>query len=139
MIPLCPTIPDFNPNDNCSTGGITFWNGQGREVYDGLLMKVNKRLSNRVQFLVSYAYQKDVTDAGPAGILDNLNYGSSYGQDLAHQNLNVSGTINLPWGFLFSVNSSIISRAPVVAHGKRPGSARHCSIRQYRSASRTAL
>ena len=64
VIPLCPTNPDFNPNDNCSTGAITFWNGQGRAVYDGLLVKVNKRLSNRVQFLVSYAYQKDVTDCG---------------------------------------------------------------------------
>lgn len=115
VVPLCPTIPDFNPQDNCSTGGITFWNGQGREVYDGLLVKVSKRLSHHVQFLVSYAYQKDVTDGGPAGVLDNLNYMSSYGQDLAHQNLNVSGTIQLPWGFLLSVNSSFISRAPVVA------------------------
>jgi hypothetical protein len=115
VIPLCPTIPDFNPNDNCSTGGITFWNGEGREVYDGLLVKLNKRFANRFQFLVSYAYQKDVATGGPTGVLDNLNFASSYGQDLAHQNLNVSGTVHLPWGFLFSVNSSIISRAPVEA------------------------
>jgi hypothetical protein len=80
-----------------------------------LLVKVSKRLSNHVSFLVSYAYQKDVTDAGPAGVLDNLNYMSSYGQDLSHQNLNVSGTINLPWGFTLSVNSSIISRSPFTA------------------------
>jgi hypothetical protein len=115
VIPLCPTIPDFNPNDNCSTGGITFWNGEGREVYDGLLVKVNKRLANRFSFLVSYAYQKDVATGGPTGVLDNLNFASSYGQDLAHQNLNVSGTIQFPWGFLLSINSSIISRAPVEA------------------------
>ncbi len=115
VIPLCPTNPDFNPKDNCSTGGITFWNGQGRAVYNSLLMKVTKRLSNRVQFLVSYAYQNDKTDAGPVGTLDNLNYIGSYGEDLPHQNLNVSGTINLPWGFLFSVNSSIITRRPQVA------------------------
>jgi carboxypeptidase family protein len=112
VIPLCPKNPDFNPNDNCSTGGITFWTGQGRAVYDGLLVKVSKRLSHRVQFLVSYAYQKDITDSN---VLDNLNYMSSYGQDLAHHNLNVSGTVQLPWGFLLSINSSIISRAPVTA------------------------
>jgi hypothetical protein len=112
VIPLCPTNPDFNPNDNCSTGGITFWTGQGRAVYDGLLVKVTKRLSNRVSFLVSYAYQKNVSDTN---VLDNLNYMSSYGQNLAHQNLNVSGTVNLPWGFTLSFNSSIISRAPVTA------------------------
>ena len=115
VIPLCPTIPDFNPMDNCSTGGITFWNGQGREVYDGLLVKLNKRFSHHFQFLVSYAYQKDVTDAGPYGVLDNAHYTSSYGQDLAHQNLNVSGTIQLPWGFLVSINSSIISKSPLAA------------------------
>jgi len=112
VIPLCPTSPDFNPKDNCSTGGITFWNGQGVAHYDSLLLKVSKRLSNRVQFLVSYAYQKDLTDATAAGVLDNLNYLGSVGQDLPHQNLNVSGTVNLPWGFLLSVNSSIVSRLP---------------------------
>jgi hypothetical protein len=78
-------------------------------------VKVNKRLSNHFQFLVSYAFQKDVTDAGPTGVLDNMNYMGSYGQDLAHHNLNVSGTVHMPWGFLLSVNSSIISRSPVVA------------------------
>ena len=113
VIPLCPTNPDFNPNDNCSTGGISFWNGQGRAVYDGLLVKVTKRLSNRVQFLVSYAFQKNVTDVG--GVWDDAHYTAGYGQVLAHQNLNVSGTVNLPWGFLLSVNSSIISLAPLAA------------------------
>src|SRR5262249_32500094 len=33
VIPLCPTNPDFNPTHNCSTGGITFWNSQGRARY----------------------------------------------------------------------------------------------------------
>lgn len=117
VIPLCPTNPDFNPNDNCSTGAITFWNGQGRETYDGLLVKVSKRLSNRVQFLVSYAYQKDVTNAlflggSAAGVWDDANFNSGYGQTIPHQNLNVSGTINLPWGFLLSANSAINSRTP---------------------------
>ncbi|HYL39364.1 MAG TPA: carboxypeptidase regulatory-like domain-containing protein [Bryobacteraceae bacterium] len=115
VIPLCPTNPDYNPKDNCSTGGITFWTGQGRAVYDGLLVKLNKRLSNRVQFLASYAYQKNVAIGATTGVLDDLNYDSSYGQNLAHQNLNISGTITLPWGFVFSVNSSIISRDPQVA------------------------
>ena len=112
VIPLCPTSPDFDPTHNCSTGGITFWNGQGRERYNGLLVKLNKRLSHRVQFLVSYAYQRESTNAN---VWDDANYNSAYGQALAHQNLNVSGTVQLPWGFLFSVNSSIISRSPVAA------------------------
>jgi hypothetical protein len=114
VVPLCPTSPDFNPTHNCSTGTITFWNGQGRARYNGLLVKLNKRLSNRVQFLASYAYQKDMTNAAP-GIWDDANFNTSYGQDLAHQNLNVSGTIQLPWGFLLSVNSSFITRSPQAA------------------------
>ena len=95
-------------------------------------MKVNKRLSHHVQFLVSYAYQKDYSTGAGGSPLDNMNYNSSYGQDLAHQNLNVSGTINAALGLLAEHQFLDNQPHPGCRRGIRPGSARHCSFRQYR-------
>ena len=44
-----------DPNAQCSNGAITFWTPGGREVYNGLLVKLDKRFSNRYLFGASYA------------------------------------------------------------------------------------
>ncbi len=110
IIPRCATTPDFIVGQDCSTGGITFWVPEGRSVYNGLLVKLQKRFSNRYQFVASYALQDNVT-ASAAVNLDN--YFSAYGPALPRQNLNVAGVVDFPWGFKLSVNSSIISATPV--------------------------
>jgi hypothetical protein len=110
VIPACKTTPDFNPADQCSAGGITFWVPEGRTVYDALLVKVQKRLSNHYQFTVSYALQKLLSESAA---VDLDNYFASYGPSLNSQNLNVAGVVTLPWGIRLSVNSSIISSSPV--------------------------
>ena len=113
IIPRCATTPDFNVGDECSTGGVTFWVPEGRSVYNGLLVKLDKRFSNRYQFTASYALQSlDATAAG-AGLVNLDNYFASYGPVLPRHNLNVAGVIDIPWGFKLSVNSSIISSNPV--------------------------
>jgi hypothetical protein len=110
VIPRCATTPDFNPADQCSSGGITFWVPQGRSVYDGLLVKLQKRMSHHYQFVASYALQKYLTES--AGVnLDN--YMAGYGPVLARHNLNIAGVVSLPYGIKMSVNSSIISATPV--------------------------
>jgi len=75
-------------------------------------MKLNKRLSNRVQGTVSYAYQSLDTIGT---VFNGNNYFQSFGPALAHINLNMAGIVQLPWGFQLSVNSSIISRTPFLA------------------------
>ncbi|MBZ5610420.1 MAG: carboxypeptidase regulatory-like domain-containing protein [Acidobacteriia bacterium] len=109
VIPLCAKIPDFDPTHACSTGSVTFWTDQGRSVYNGLLMRLNKRFSHRYQFQVSYAYAKALGEA----VWDDTNYMAGYGEYLPHHNLGISGTVNMPWGFTLSLNSSMISRTPV--------------------------
>ena len=111
VIPLCTKVPDFDPTHNCSSGTITFWTPQGRAIYNGLVMRLNKRFSNRYQFNVSYAF----AHASATSVWDDTNYGAGYGQYLAHHNLNFSGTVDLPWGFTLSVNSAIISSTPQTA------------------------
>ena len=109
VIPSCPTSPDFTLGVECSTGSITFWDVQGRTVYDGLLVKLQKRLSHHYQFTASYALQKELNIA--AIDLDDLRNG--YGPNLAKQNFNLAAIGQLPWGFQLSLNNSLISRTPV--------------------------
>src|SRR5665213_555241 len=109
VIPLCATNPDFDPTHECSNGAITMWDDQGRSVYDGLLVKLQKRLSNRYQFVASYSLQK-LLSLAPTNDLSN--YFATYGPTLAKQNFNIAGTINLPWGFRLTINSSIIAPSP---------------------------
>jgi hypothetical protein len=113
IIPRCATTPDFTVGDHCSTGGITFWVPEGRSVYNGMLVKVQKRFSNRYQFTASYALQKNTVTATGTGVVNLDNYFASFGPNLPRQNLNVAGVVNAPWGFKLSVNSSIIAATPV--------------------------
>ena len=111
VIPKCTATPDFNPADDCSTGAFSFNFDEGREVYEGLLARFQKRMSNHYQFTASYALQHLL---GYTSVVNYNDYFQANGQQLAHQNLNVSGIAQLPWGFELSLNSSIITRTPVM-------------------------
>jgi hypothetical protein len=111
VIPTCSAAQRFVPGQECSTGSITFWVPQGRTVYNGLLVKLQKRMSHRFQYTVSYALQQQLTVVAPT--LNLNNYFSTYGPNLARHNLNIAGLGNLPWGFKLSMNTSMISRTPV--------------------------
>ena len=111
VIPACAKIPDFNPADRCSNGSMTFWVPQGRTIYEGLLVKLSKRLSNHFQGTVAYALQNE--NSVNSSTQDLNNYFATYGPDLARHNLHFNGVIELPWGFELSINQAIISRTPV--------------------------
>ena len=111
VIPKCATSPDFNPADNCSLGAFSFNYDEGRAVYQGLLMKFQKRMSRRYMFTASYALQEMLAIGSTVNLNNNF---QSYGQQLAHHNLNVAGLVELRWGLELSLNSSIISRTPVM-------------------------
>jgi hypothetical protein len=113
IIPRCATTPDFNIGDQCSTGGITFWVPEGRSVYNGLLVKAQKRFSKRYQFTASYALQNNQVTATGASLVNLDNYFASFGPNLPRHNLNVAGVVEFPWGLRLSVNSSFISATPV--------------------------
>jgi hypothetical protein len=111
VIPACKVIPDFNPTDLCSNGSMTFWVPQGRTIYEGLLVKLSKRMSNHVQATVSYAVQNQNTVVVPTEDLNN--YFATYGPNIPRQNFHFASLVNLPWGFELSINQAIISRTPV--------------------------
>lgn len=111
IIPQCAPSQYYVPGQECSTGSITFWVPEGRSVYDGLLVKLQKRFSHRYQFTASYAMQK-LLQENAAVDLDN--YFAGYGPVLARHNLNIAGTGNLWWGVKVSLNSSIVSPTPTM-------------------------
>jgi hypothetical protein len=114
VIPRCATTAQANdPTAQCSAGPINFWWGGAESTYKALLVKVDKRFSNRYMFTASYALQ---SSKGIGDITQNLNdYFATYGPDtnLGRHNLTLSGMVDLPWKVQLAVLSSFQSRPPV--------------------------
>jgi len=110
VIPKCTGTQASIPNFECSTGAITFWDPAGRSVYNGLLVKVDKRFSKRYQFTASYAFQHQY---GYNSIYDFNNFGASWAPQGGHHVLNISGVVDLPWGFQLGLISSTTGRGPI--------------------------
>ena len=90
---------------------MSFWWPGGKSEYLALLARMDKRLSNRYQFTVSYALQnsKSIQD-----VSQNLNdYFATYGPDLPRHNLTLSATFDLGWKIQLSVLSAFLSHNPV--------------------------
>ena len=117
VIPRCATAAQAaDPNAQCSNGSITFWTPGGREVYNGLLLKLDKRFSHRYLFGASYALtnRKGINGIASAGIPNLDNYFESYGPTGARHLLNLSGLIDLPGNVQVGVISAMSSRSPVM-------------------------
>jgi len=112
VIPKCTPSQLYVAGIECSNGSITFWQDQGRAVYDAMLLKLTKRFRNHYQFTASYALQKGLSES----VWNDTNWMAGYGEYLPRHNLNVAGLVELRWGCSISVNSSYISRSPVTAN-----------------------
>jgi hypothetical protein len=109
VIPACVGAQRLDLSAKCSTGTFQFWTPGGREVYNGILMKLDKRFANRYQFTVSYAF----TDRyGINGIVNLDNWFQTWGPQGARHILNMSGIVDLPWGFQLGIISATASRGP---------------------------
>jgi len=114
VIPRCAAAQIPDPNAQCSTGVITFWTPAGRNVYNAMLLKLDKRFSNKYFFTVSYALtgrngNNDVPGAG-VNVINLDNYFASYGPQGSRHILNVSANWELPWGFQLGFISAMASK-----------------------------
>jgi hypothetical protein len=112
----------------CSNGPIRFDTTSGRARYAGLLVRAEKRVPGRAQFLVSYALGSYVgsngtgtgtaeMSSGRATGFRNDDWFANYGPmptDVRHL-LNVSGYVDLPWRFQVAFNVSANSPPPFTA------------------------
>ncbi|NOT61102.1 MAG: TonB-dependent receptor [Acidobacteria bacterium] len=110
VIPRCTAAQSTVVTAQCSNGAITFWTPGGRQVYNGILTKLDKRFSKRYLFTASYALTKQ---HGNNGVVDLDDYFASYGPQGARHILNVSGLVDLPWGFSVGMISAMSSRGPL--------------------------
>jgi len=108
IIPSC-SPNNYTPGVECVNGPINQWLPEGRSVYEGLLVKLTKRMSRHYMFIASYALQNLNTDYNTVNL---YNYMESYGPSLPRQNLNIAATVQLPWGFELTMNSQMISTTP---------------------------
>jgi hypothetical protein len=111
VIPRCTAAQANDPAAMCSSGAMNFWWPGATSVYKGLLVKADKRLSNRYSLSGSYALQfsdsiQDVTQ-------DLDDFFATYGPDLPRHNLSVSALFDLPWDLQVSVLSTFLSKPPV--------------------------
>jgi len=111
VIPACTASQINSPTAQCSNGPIDFWWPGATASYRALLIKAEKRFARRYQFTASYAYQHSYSIND---ITQNLNnFFSTYGPDLPKHVLTISGIVDLPKGFQFSLLSTFISPPPV--------------------------
>ena len=82
---------------------------RGRSRYNGLLAKLNKRMSHRYSFMASYQL---ATQNASTSVQDLLNRDASYSPVLPRQTFNLAGSVQLPWGFLLTQNMSAIGVSP---------------------------
>jgi hypothetical protein len=117
VIPRCTTAAQRgDPTAQCSNGSITFWTPGGREVYNGLLLKLDKRFSHRYLFGASYALtNRKGINSIPNNAIPNLdNYFESYGPTGARHLLNVSALVDIPGNVQLGIISAMSSRSPVM-------------------------
>jgi hypothetical protein len=112
----------------CSNGPVMFDTTSGRARYAGLLVRAEKRIPGRAQFLASYALGSYVGSngtgtgtfemgSGRATGFSNDDWLANYGPmptDGRHI-LNVSGYVELPWRLQVAFNVSANSRPPFTA------------------------
>jgi hypothetical protein len=107
VIPRCTAAQQSDQNAQCSTGTITFWTPGGRSVYNAMLLKLDKRFSNKYFFTVSYALSGQ---SSSDGVIDLDDYSASYGPTGSRHILNVSANWEMPWGFQLGFISAMASK-----------------------------
>lgn len=111
VIPACTSAAQAaDPLAECSTGPIQGIISGARSHYKGLLLKANKRFSNRTSGQLSYAYSDQV---GYNGLVSDSNWFASWGPQAGHQILTGSLTVDLPWGIMISGITSFQSVGPI--------------------------
>lgn len=110
----CTDTQATDPKALCSLGPIMFDANVGPATYNGLLVRVERRLSHGLQFLGSYALSSNVgtNGTGPGFNLYNLfeNYGP-LDTDRRHL-LSVSGILDLPKKLQLSWSALYYSKSP---------------------------
>jgi hypothetical protein len=118
VIPTCTSAQRLNPAARCLNGPFEVIEGSGKEDYKGLLLKLERRFTNRYQFTASYAYSRtrgfdyDLDLNNPFAL-------SGFGSADRPHIFSFSGVAELPLGFRAGLIMTLESGAPMTV--KLPG------------------
>ncbi|HYR83925.1 MAG TPA: TonB-dependent receptor [Terriglobia bacterium] len=93
-------------------GAVNVVKNSGKANYRGLLLAVKKRMSPRYQLSAAYTLSSYKTTAGTLIDYDNIKTNYSYDAANRRHLLNVTATVDLPWGFQLALLSEAQSKAP---------------------------
>lgn len=112
VIPKCTSAAQqADVNAQCSTGPITFWIPGGRQAYNGVLVKLDKRFGDKGFLGVSYAF---TNVHGYNGIANMDQWNSTWGPQGGQHNLNISANYNFRYGIQVGLISSMGTKGPVM-------------------------
>jgi Carboxypeptidase regulatory-like domain len=118
IIPACVGAQATNPAVRCLNGPFEVLEGSGREDYKALLLKLERRFTNRYQFTASYAYSR-LRGFDYDLDLNNPFAFSGFGSSDRPHIFSFSGVANLPLGFSAGLIMTFESGAPMTV--KIPG------------------
>ena len=97
--PNIPTTPFGKVRPYPQFNQVSFWQSTADNTYRALLLKVEKRMSHRYQFLTSYtlSYAKDIGFSNALGDVYGYTKFSRWGVADRRHRLVVSGIVQLPW------------------------------------------
>jgi hypothetical protein len=119
VIRRCVGAEAANPAVQCSNGPIAVTQSSGRSNYKAMLVKLDKRFSNRFQLTASYALAS-LTEFATGENLDDI-FGNPFPSG-SRNTLTISGVLELPWGIQGSLISYYSSRGPFNARLTGTGS-----------------
>jgi carboxypeptidase family protein len=108
----CGSAEATDPTVQCLNGPFEVVEGSGRESYKALLVKLEKRFSNRYQFTASYAYSR-LRGFDYDNDLTNPFAQPGYGSADRPHIFSLSGVADLPLGFRAGLIVSFESGAPL--------------------------
>ena len=111
VISKCVGAQAINPAVKCSNGPISVIQSSGREQYTALLVKLDKRFSNRYSFTASYALSKLTGFFTGEDLTNWFGFHGELGGDARHR-FTFSGVVDLPWSFQASLIAVYASRGP---------------------------
>ena len=112
VIRQCAAAERNTPGVECSNGSISLWHTGLRTVYNGMLVKLDKRFSQRYQGTVSYALQNQ--NGINSTSVNGDNWASTWGPQQPRHVLNISGIVDLKYGFTLGIISSTTSKGPTM-------------------------
>ena len=111
IVPACVGAAAANPAALCTNGPVQTIASIDRNEYKALLVKVEKRFSNRFQFTASYALSSLVGFFETQNTTNLFGTTGDLGADARHR-LTFSGVVDIPKGFQASIIATFASKPP---------------------------